>query len=90
MLDGEYNPNADTERLGMQFKFKIAQAHLYAALLKSINAPSGKSLVVENKDDGQKAYAKIIEYYFGGSSHACVAADKLRKTINKYDVPVQS
>ena len=50
----------------------------------------GKSFVIKNKDNGQKAYTKIIEYYFGGSSHACVAADKLRKAINTYDVPIQS
>ena len=50
----------------------------------------GKSFVIKNKDNGQKAYAKIIEYYFGGSSHACVAADKLRKAINDYGVPMQS
>ena len=90
MLEGEYDPNTDTECLGMQFKFKIAQAHLYVALLKSVHMPTGKSLVVKNKDDGQKAYTKIIKHYFGGSSHACVAADKLRKAINKYDVPIQS
>ena len=65
MLIGEYDPKTDTERLGMDVKFKIAQAHLYAA--KSVHTPMGKSLVVKHKDDGQKAYAEIIEIYFGGS-----------------------
>ena len=90
MLVGEYDPDVDTERLGMKDKFKIAQALIYAALLKSVNTSMGKSIVVKNTDDGLKAYAEIIDYYFGASSHACVAADKLRKAIKTFDVPVTS
>ena len=61
MLDGEYDPDTDTERLGMKDKFKIAQAlFIYAALLESVHTSMGKSIVVKYKDDGLKAYAEII------------------------------
>ena len=85
MLEGEYDPDADTERLGMKVKFKIAKP-TYTLLSSS----PYESLVIKNTDDGQKAYAAIIEHYFGGSSHACVVADTLCKAINKYEIPIQS
>jgi hypothetical protein len=90
MLIGDYDPDTDTERLGMPVKFKI-QAHIYAALLKSVHTPMGKSIVIKYTDDALKAYAEIINYYFGAStSHATVAADKLRKELKAFDVPVLS
>ena len=84
---GSYDPDTDTVRLGMPYKFKIAQALIYAALLESVRTIMGKAIVVKHKDDGLKAYAEIIDYYFGESSHATVAADALRKEIKAFDVP---
>ena len=89
MLDGNYDPDTDTERLGMPYKFKIAQALIYAALLESVRTLMGKAIIIKHKDDGLKAYAEIINYYFGASSHATVAANALRKEIKASDQPMR-
>ena len=51
MLDGDYDPDTDTERLGTKYKFKIAQPLLYVALLESVSTPMGKAIVIKHKDD---------------------------------------
>ena len=68
MLNGKYGPATDTVGMGMDFKY--TSFYLYAVLLKTVKTsktkPKGKSIVLsKHKDNGQKAYAEIIEHYFG-------------------------
>lgn len=60
MLNRDYDPDVDTKNLGMKYKFKIAQAHLYAVLLKSVHTLMGKSFVIKNKDELRSSITTLV------------------------------
>ena len=74
VFDPEYSPSSDSDK----DLFDTHQIFVYTVLLKHVQTPVGKTLVLECPGDGQLAWSKLVDYYTN-SPAAKIESQNLQK-----------